>query len=196
MIKIENLTVSFQEKQVLNQYSLMISDGSTVCIMGDSGVGKSTLLKVLMGIVTPESGLITGLEKKKISVVFQEDRLCEQLSAVKNVMMVLEGKHKRELAVKHLSELLEQDALNQQTRSLSGGMKRRVSIARAFAYPSDVILMDEPFTGLDVVTKQKTIDYMLKYKNERTLILVTHDSNDANSLKADRIVKIVHKESD
>lgn len=190
MIKIEHISVLYQTKQVFEDFSLEIEEGSTVCITGESGVGKSTLLKVMMGLVLPAQGRICGLEGKKTSVIFQEDRLCEQLSAIKNVMMVLEGKHKREIAGNHLLELLKAEDLEQQTIRLSGGMKRRVSIARAFAYPSDIILMDEPFTGLDDANKQKTIEYMLKYKKERTLIFVTHDINDANALMANQIVRL------
>ena len=193
MIRVEDITVTYGENKVLNHYSLDIEEGKTICVMGDSGIGKSTLLKVLMGLVSIEEGHIDGLNEKKISAVFQEDRLCEQLTALKNVMMVLEGRKKRDIAAYHLSKLLEEDTLNQQVINLSGGMKRRVGIARAFAYDSDLILMDEPFTGLDEDTKMRTIEYMLEMKGQRTIIFVTHDSMDAKRMHADHVIQLSRK---
>lgn len=190
MIQIEDVSVSFDGKQILNHVSLVIKPQSTICIMGDSGAGKSTLLKLLMGLIKPDSGRVLGVAHRKISVVFQEDRLCEQLSAIKNVMMVLEGKQKREIAREHLLELIEPEVIEQPVIQFSGGMKRRVSIARAFAYPSDIILMDEPFTGLDADTKKKVIQYMIKHKRQRTVIFVTHDCSDASALMTDEVVHI------
>lgn len=190
MIKIEELTVEYDNKVIFDHYELEIPKGNTVCIMGESGIGKSTLLKVLMGLVKPEHGTVTGMKDLRLSAVFQEDRLCEQLSAVKNVMMVLDGKHKRELAREHLLELLPKEDIEKKVLYLSGGMKRRVSIARAFAYPSDLIVMDEPFTGLDEFNKQKAIEYMIKHKQNRTLILVTHEKKDADALLANQYVRI------
>lgn len=191
MIEIKNLTISFQEKEILHQFCIKIPEGSTVAIMGDSGIGKSTLLKIMMGLLVPDSGELIGLSDKKISVVFQEDRLCEYLSAIKNVMMVLDGTQKREIAREHLTQLIAQEDIHKQVLNLSGGMKRRVSVARAFAYPSDLILMDEPLTGLDTTNKQKTVDYMLKYKKNRTMIFVTHDVKDAHALKANQVIRLL-----
>lgn len=191
MIEIKNLTISFQENEILHQFCIKIPEGSTVAIMGDSGIGKSTLLKIMMGLLVPDSGELIGLSDKKISVVFQEDRLCEYLSAIKNVMMVLDGTQKREIAREHLTQLIAQEDIHKQVLNLSGGMKRRVSVARAFAYPSDLILMDEPLTGLDTTNKQKTVDYMLKYKKNRTMIFVTHDVKDAHALKANQVIRLL-----
>lgn len=190
MIEIHNITMSFQGKPILHQFCAKIKEGSTVAIMGHSGIGKSTLLKIMMGLFVPDAGEMIGFADKKISVVFQEDRLCEYLSAMKNVMMVLDGREKKEIAREHLTQLISKDDINKQVRTLSGGMKRRVSVARAFAYPSDIILMDEPFTGLDETNKKITIDYMLKYKKQRTLIFVTHDVKDADALMADQVIKL------
>ena len=124
MIEIKNLTISFQENEILHQFCIKIPEGSTVAIMGDSGIGKSTLLKIMMGLLVPDSGELIGLSDKKISVVFQEDRLCEYLSAIKNVMMVLDGTQKREIAREHLTQLIAQEDIHKQVLNLSGGMKR------------------------------------------------------------------------
>ena len=191
MIQIKDLSISFQGKPVLQQFCADIKEGSTVAIMGHSGIGKSTLLKIMMGLQAPDSGEIIGLADKRISAVFQEDRLCEYLSAIKNVIMVLDGTQKKEIAREHLTQLISKDDIYKQVRTLSGGMKRRVSVARAFAYPSDLILMDEPFSGLDEMNKQKTIDYMLKYRNNRTMIVVTHEAKDADALMANQVIKLM-----
>ncbi len=191
MIEIKNLSISYQEKIVLHHFSAQMKEGSTIAIMGNSGIGKSTLLKIIMGIEKPDEGEILGLSEKRISAVFQEDRLCEELSAVKNVMLVLEGQKKRELAMMHLLELMNKEDLTKKVLKLSGGMKRRVSVARAFAYPSDLIILDEPLTGLDSTNKKRTIDYMLKYKNHRTMIVVTHDINEVEALQASQVIQLV-----
>ena len=116
-------------------------------LMGPSGIGKTTLLLLLLGLVSPDSGEITGLPEK-VSVIFQEDRLCEDFSALSNVAMVL-PRGGEETASALLKALGLEEAMRQPVHTLSGGMKRRVAIARGLAADSPLLLMDEPFKGLD-----------------------------------------------
>lgn len=172
-LAVENLTKSFNGTVVLENISYTFPAGSINCIMGGSGIGKTTFLRLLLGLIQPDSGKITGLLKP--SAVFQEDRLIEHISAVENVKLVLNGKNARQQAKKHLEELLPKDALEKPVSALSGGMRRRVALARAMAADSNIVFLDEPFTGLDTETVRLAVSYVLQYQNGRTLIAVTHD---------------------
>lgn len=123
--------------------------------------------------------------------MFQEDRLIPYLSAIDNVRIVLRGKNNnnRDEIRNNLLSILPDDSLDIPVRSLSGGMKRRVALARALSYPGKLIILDEPFTGLDKDTKLNVIDYILKMRNNRTLLIATHGTDDANLLGAE-IIKL------
>ena len=133
----------------------------------------------------------SGIDIKSISCMFQEDRLIPYLSAIDNVRIVLRGKNNnnREEVRNHLLSILPDDSLDMPVSSLSGGMKRRVALARALSYPGKLIILDEPFTGLDKDTKLNVIDYILKMRNNRTLLIATHGTDDANLLGAE-IIKL------
>ena len=197
MIEVKNVTKRFESKLVLDNVSVIIPEGKIVVIMGESGCGKTTLLRLLMGLTTPDEGCITGLDDCKISAVFQENRLCENLSAQKNLLMVLEDKNKefskadrRKYVQKALEEILPAGTHKELVGHLSGGMKRRVAIARALIANSDMIIMDEPFTGLDNANKEITIKYILKHRRNRTLIVVTHCYQDLIDLGADETIQL------
>lgn len=182
----ENVNKSFGEKLVLKDFNQVFSCGSKTCIMGESGRGKTTLLKLIMGLENPDSGVISGVPKK-ISAVFQEDRLCESFSAIGNIKAVV-GNKVSEQDINHcLAELGLDGNEYAPVTTLSGGMRRRVALARALLAESDILLLDEPFGGLDIDTKNKVIDVILKYLNNRTLLMVTHDVADAELLSADII---------
>lgn len=175
-IKAENLTKQFHGVSVLDKFSAVFADGQTTCIMGSSGCGKTTLLRILMGLETADAGRITGLSGRKISAVFQEDRLCKNLSAVTNVRIVCPKSTARATIAQALRSVgLEESVLYQPVRELSGGMKRRVAIVRGVLAPSDVVLMDEPFRGLDEETRVQTIRFVKENTKGKTLIAVTHD---------------------
>ena len=152
-IEAEHLFKSYDGKNVLNDFSLDISSDSSYVITGESGAGKTTFLRILLGLEKPDQGRVRLLGDYKYSrvnagVVFQEDRLCEAFSAVDNVAMVSKKLSPR-IAREELEKLLPADQLDKPVCELSGGMRRRVCIIRACIVPSDVIIMDEPFTGLD-----------------------------------------------
>ena len=150
--------------------------------MGKSGLGKTTLLRILMGLEKYDAGSIEGMENKKISAVFQEDRLCENLSAVTNVAIVCEKNATLQEIRKELENIGLSGSTEKPVRELSGGMKRRVAIIRSIMADSDIVVFDEPFKGLDVETRKTAIEYLKKKLKDRTVIMVTHDIDEALSL--------------
>lgn len=184
-INFKGITKIYDGKPVLDRVDLHIdtaSDSRDVLLRGPSGIGKTTLLRIIAGLEKPDSGSVEismgeaahGGKGLRVGMVFQEDRLLEQLSSVDNVSLV-DPSVSRERARRALSEILEPEALEKPVRELSGGMKRRVAIVRAVLPPSDILVMDEPFTGLDPETRKRVIDYIMKNKGRRPLILASHE---------------------
>lgn len=188
-IIITDLCKTFDDNEILKNVNITLKDNSIYCLMGASGIGKTTLLRILMGLEHADSGSISGIDIKSISCMFQEDRLIPYLSAIDNVRIVLRGKNNRDEIRNNLLSILPDDSLDIPVSSLSGGMKRRVALARALSYPGKLIILDEPFTGLDKDTKLNVIDYILKMRNNRTLLITTHGTDDANLLGAE-IIKL------
>lgn len=178
-IELKNVTKSYGEKQVLRELSYRFPAGETTVVMGPSGCGKTTLLNLLLGLEQPDRGEITGLQGLKKSVVFQEDRLCEATGAVSNLRLVRPDLSRGE-AEQMLRELGLADALRQPVREFSGGMKRRTAILRALVAEYDVLLADEPFKGLDEATKLQTMTYFREKSAGKTVILVTHEEEEAD----------------
>lgn len=178
-ISIKELTKRYREKEVFDRASFFIESGKTTAIMGKSGIGKTTLIKILMGLEKYDSGNIEGLKGKKVAAVFQEDRLCENLSPVTNVLIVCEKRITAERIRCELAEIGLGDSADKTVRELSGGMKRRVAIVRSIMAESDILVLDEPFKGLDQETKNRVIDYLKKRIEGKTVILVTHDIGEA-----------------
>lgn len=182
-IKLTDIYKSFGEKKVLSGFTHCFSAGSRSCIMGASGAGKTTLLNIILGLFPPDKGEIIGVPRK-ISAVFQEDRLIEDITAVDNLRLVAgKAKEKEELA-----ELLRRVGLYGSefipVSELSGGMKRRVAIARALCAQYDLLILDEPFKGLDDDTKGRVIEVINDLTAGKTLIAVTHDIAEAKALGA------------
>ena len=182
MIEFKNVSKAFGEKEVLWDFSLAINGGERICIMGPSGCGKTTIGNLLLGNVLPDSGEIV-CPKDSISAVFQEDRLCEDFSALSNLRMVLPDKN-RTLARDILLRLINEEDIDKPVRTFSGGMKRRVAIGRALCYPKPILLLDEPFSGLDSYTKQSVADVINELSVGKTLILISHDKKEAEMLGA------------
>ena len=183
MIKIDGLCVRFGEKQVLSQFSEELPDSGVVMLFGESGVGKTTLLRVLCGLVKPQAGTVTGLADRKISVVFQEPRLIEHLTALENVAIVSDRQTAKDLLLK----LNLEEETDERAGKLSGGQKQRVSLARAFAFSDDVVLLDEPFSGLDEQNKERAARLI---RTAKLAIVVSHDASDAERLTADKIITL------
>lgn len=185
-IELKNLTKAFDGHTVLNDYSTRFESGSFTCIMGKSGVGKTTLLNILMGLETADSGDIIGLENTKISAVFQENRLCDNLTALLNIKMVIDKN--QGIADSEINSWLDKIGLRSETQKpvseYSGGMKRRVAILRALLADFDLLIMDEPLKGLDDETKQQVIDLIKELTKEKTVIMTTHDDSEAKAFGA------------
>lgn len=159
----------FGEKKVLNQVSTVYRPGKIYYLNSPSGSGKTTLLRVLCGLELPQEGSIEGVNR--CSMVFQEDRLCMGYTAVQNVALVTGDE---EGARKSLKLILDSNCLDQPCEQLSGGMKRRVALVRAMEAASDLVLLDEPFTGMDKETIQQSENYIQNRQRGRIIIIATH----------------------
>lgn len=185
-IVVKDLHKRYGELTVLDGFSVVFPAGDITCIMGRSGCGKTTLLRLLMGLEHADGGEITGLPAR-LSAVFQEDRLCEELSAFGNVRLVAPRRTEEDIRAALAALLLDGEAQKKPVSELSGGMRRRVAIARALLAEGELILMDEPFKGLDDGTREAVLAYVKAMTAGRTVLLVTHDEEDALSLSAHTI---------
>ncbi len=195
MIRFEHLSKKFDDKVLFRNFSLELPEKGIVCFFAPSGFGKTTLFRMLLGLEEPDSGVITGTEGLRFSAAFQEPRLVPWLTALENVLLPGSGKLKEQAIPspeqKRAEELLLALGLGDESGrfpdELSGGEKQRVSLARALFSASDVLILDEPFTGIDEGRKQ-TIFPLLKREGEARLILMTsHQESDAEALGAARI---------
>ena len=181
-IRIEHLNKSYHDRPVLQDLSLSIPTGQITAVMAPSGVGKTTLLRILMGLEASDSGQVEGLDGLRLSAVFQEDRLCANLSPVSNIRLVTGSSLSRQEILSALTQAGLSDCAGQPARELSGGQRRRVALLRALLAPWDLLLLDEPFKGLDTETRKQIMDYVLLHfhkKPGRTVLLVTHDESEA-----------------
>lgn len=173
-LEILHLTKRFGEKTLFEDLNLTVEEPAV--LWAPSGWGKTTLLRVLMGLETPTSGSVQGVGR--VSAVFQEDRLCPQLNAVQNVALVLPGleiQYKEQIEACFQQLGLDLTALVLPARKLSGGQKRRVALLRALLAPSDTLLLDEPFTGMDPETLQKAAALIRERGGGKNVLLATHD---------------------
>jgi len=197
-ISVENLCFSYESEPVLHAVNMQIESGDFVCILGQSGCGKSTFLRLLAGLATPTQGVIrvdgrpvtgAGLDR---GVVFQDYSLFPWLSSGRNIVLSLRQKYKdkskrelKDIVIRGFKEVgLDESVYGKYPFELSGGMRQRCAICRAFALDPPVLLMDEPFGALDAITRsrlQRTI-LRLWQKDEaqrKTIIFVTHDVDEA-----------------
>ena len=181
-IVLTGVTKRFNENTVLLDRNIRFPEGKTTCVMGPSGSGKTTLLMLIAGLMAPDAGEVTGVPER-IGFVFQEDRLCEDFTAAANVRLVT-GRSVRPQEIRgELVKLgIPEESLSKPVREYSGGMKRRVSIARAMMYAPDLLLLDEPFKGLDEELRRHVMDEVKERLRGKTVILVTHDPEEAEYL--------------
>ena len=193
MIKIDKLNKSFGDTAVFKEFSAEFDDGSVTCIMGSSGIGKTTLLRILMGLEDYDDGHITGLENKTMAAVFQEDRLCENLTVSANIRMT-GGKDEKGISeqevVKYLEIIGMKDMAGKQVSELSGGMKRRVAILRAVLADRDIVFFDEPLKGLDQETEKKVMETIVPLLSGKTVLWVTHREDEAAYFKNANMLKL------
>jgi NitT/TauT family transport system ATP-binding protein len=184
---ISDLHKNFGGKAVLRGFSLNLSDGERLALMGPSGCGKTTLMNIVMGFIKPDAGSVFFTKNARLSAVFQDERLVEPLSALMNVRLTAPKTVFEKDIIALLTTLGLEDSAYKPVSELSGGMRRRTALARALIADSDILLLDEPFDGLDNETKSRTIDCLRSHAGNRAILLVTHDESDALSLGAEII---------
>ena len=189
MLKAIQIRKAFGDNIVLDGFSHEFADGKVTAVLGKSGCGKSTLLNILMGLMSPDSGDVIRPDGCRLSAVFQEDRLCENLTAGANIRLVTGKRFSKEQIASELKKLGLPGCENKPARTLSGGMKRRVALLRALLAEYDVLFLDEPFKGLDSVTKQIAMEYCKEKIAGKTAVLVTHDKDECGFC-ADSLIEI------
>ena len=195
---VKNISKQYGKLKVLDKVSIKFEENKITCILGPSGCGKTTLLNIIAGTLDKDLGEVIGFEREDISFVFQEDRLIEWKNVKDNIEFVLKDKidkkSRENIIDKYLKLVNLEEYKYYYPRQLSGGMKQRISILRAFAYPSKILIMDEPFKSLDIISKRTIMQFVLKLKElgGKTCILVTHDIEEALTL-GDKIVILTEK---
>lgn len=192
-ICVKNLTCSYEQKTIFDNFDVTFEQGKINVILGGSGVGKTTLLNAIAGIKSYE-GQIEGCEGG-VSYIFQKDRLIPSISVYNNLDLILKGvvkdKAERKSMIEQTAVDLEIfDVLKSLPSEISGGQAQRVSMARAFLYPSDVMLLDEPFKALDTALKTRLIKQFaaLQEKKNKTVVFVTHAIDECLLLADDYFV--------
>lgn len=181
-MELKNIVKMYSGKKVLDKFSLSVEKGKPIFLFGESGCGKTTILNIVSGLTDIDSGEIKGTDGKRISYLFQEDRLLESATAEENIMLSAKNKDLSEKIIKicDISEFL-----NQYPSQMSGGMKRRVAIARAVAFDGEIVLLDEPFNGIDKKRVEEITEFLKDYFKDKISIIVSHNLAEANLLEAE-----------
>ena len=184
MIELKSVDFSYGESKILDSFNLTVNDGECVCLSGPSGCGKTTVLKLVMGLLKPDSGKISGV--KRPSVVFQEDRLLNGFSLITNVLLPPLADGRKSVATELLKEANLGEAIYEKVRDLSGGMKRRAAIVRALCFEGDVLVLDEPFNGIDAENKRIMAEMIKReyLQKGKPVLMVSHIPSDAELLNA------------
>lgn len=184
MLKLDRISVSFGQKSVLSELSFEARAGDRIHLRGPSGAGKTTLLSVIAGLLKPDDG--TAIVSGEVAYMFQESRLLPWIRAEENVAFVLPKRSDPRLVRKYLEAVGLWEDRNKLPTELSGGMCRRVALARTLAYAeavnAEILLLDEPFSGVDAEMKSRLYPILLQASENRVLILSTHDGEEAAAL--------------
>lgn len=186
MIEVKNISKSYNGRTVLENISFTVNEGECVALTGESGAGKTTLMRIIAGLETADSGTVSIKADTKKTYVFQENRLLENKSVLDNILAVAPDKEK---ALNILKECKLYDDKDKKAGNLSGGMKRRLAVARALCYGGDIYFLDEPLRELDEETLKITAELIKREIKGKTAILITHDEYSLNFL-SDRKTEI------
>lgn len=186
MPELVNVTKRFGEKTVLQNFSLRAPENRVLCLFGPSGCGKTTILRLLAGLLTPDGGQVIRDRRLRCSFLFQEDRLLPWAGALKNLTAVGIAPAAAREALAQVGLSAEEAALPD---SLSGGMRRRLAIARAAAYGGDYFFLDEPLRGLDEATALRALDCLRGAMRGKGALLITHNPEEA-LLLADEVIEL------
>lgn len=178
------LNKSYGHESVIKDFSYMFDEKGIVCLIGPSGCGKTTLINMLLGLLKPDGGSVSGCDDLKFSVVFQQDRLLDWISVKNNLMAV---KNDERLCLNALKDLELEDVADKLAKNISGGQKRRAAIARAIVFDADVFIMDEPFKGIDMALKPRIMKAVKASVKNKLCIFITHDAEEAVDM-ADKII--------
>lgn len=190
-ILMEKINKTYGDKQVLKDFTANFQEGTITFIRGESGIGKTSIIRILMGLEGYQSGMISGMDDKEVSVVFQDDCLCDKLSLYKNLRMVLDGQEDKDQDLGGLLDVFGLGAYgHKRVAELSGGMKRRLAILRAILFPHNLMIMDEPFKGLDEENKRLVMGQVGQSLVGKTGIFVTHDKTEIDFFRSIEGLKI------
>ena len=184
MLEFKNVDFSYGDKIILKDFCFSAEEGVSTAVLGPSGFGKTTLLSLSAGFITPKSGQVTPFSGSKPTFIFQEDRLLPWFTALKNLTAV---GIEESTAKEYLDKVGLSDCADKYPKELSGGMQRRLAIARALAFGGDIFYFDEPLRGLDIKTSGEILELIKKEISDKTALIITHSPKEAFML-CDRIV--------
>ena len=187
-IRVSHVVKSFDDLSVLRDYSLTMENGKRYLLMAPSGTGKTTFLRILTGLDDADSGEVIGMPAHT-GMVFQEDRLCEEYDAICNIMLGMR-KGAVEYVRSEAAKILPEDCLTKPVKELSGGMRRRVALLRAVLSDLELLILDEPFAGLDEENRVRSAEYLLDRLAGRTLLVTTHREDDVELLQGMKVTLV------
>lgn len=195
-IAVAHVHKRFNDVVVFKDACATFPHGEVHMLMGASGSGKTTLLRMIIGLESPDEGRIFGMENKRCAAVFQEDRLCENLSVAANIRMPHAGLkgHEKQRFLQRCEELLDamgmRETLTRPVHELSGGMKRRVALARAVLADADVLFFDEPLKGLDEETERHAMTAIMPLLAEKTVFWATHREGEMRYFSSPSLTRV------